>query len=224
MIERLLYVAIKEGMDAAIATPQLIIDFFRNKALLSLDEATKVANAFVAKPPSVIHGYARSDSNFPLYAITLGADADGVRFIGDDGGITEDKDDIYAQIRQYNFNIMVYAQHPDITLYYFHLLQEFIVASIEVLKRDGGLFDIKFGGADMAPDPNYAPAGLFVRRCTLSCSREYTQTLLGSKLGRAWSVSGIHVDSSGAPEHDIGGVETNVTPYVDGIGDVEEQD
>jgi hypothetical protein len=222
MIERLLFEAVRRGVDAVLADPSLIVDFFRNKALLSLDEATKIADTFVKQPPGIIHGYARSDSKFPLYAITLSNDGGGQSFIGDSGGIGADREDIYARIRQYQFTIMVYAQHPDVTLYYFHLLQEFLVASIDTLKSEGGLFDVTFGGADMAPDPQYAPAGLFLRRCSFSCSREYTQTLLGSKLGRAWKVSGIHVDSSGAPEHDIGGVETNVKTFVEGVDDGEE--
>lgn len=215
MIERLLFTAIKESLTEALANPALVVEYFVDEALLSLEEATKIKNDFVAQPPNIIHGYPRSDSAFPLYAITLNSDAPGQAFLGDDGGMEDNGDDIYARIRQFSFAVMVYSRHPDTTLYYYHLLQTFLVSSLSVLKGQG-LFDISFSGADMGPDPSTAPAGLWVRRCSVTCSREYTQTQLGTRIGRAWQVGGIHVDSAGAPGRDVGGVNTNVTTYSEG--------
>jgi hypothetical protein len=105
---------------------------------------------------------------------------------------------------------MVYAQHPDVVLYYYQLLKQIVINGFPVFKGCG-LFNLRFSGADMAPDPAWVPAGLFVRRATLTCSQEYTQTMLSSRVGRAWKVQSIHIDAQGSPGEDTGDVKTQVT-------------
>jgi hypothetical protein len=217
MLERLIWKAITDGIATVTADPQLIVDFFHEEALLDLSEAEKIRDYFLENPPHVIHGYARKDGEFPLYAITLTSQGQAQGFIGDEGlfhADPEDPDfgnDDWAAIFEYNFNVLVYTTHPDITLYYFQLLLTFMVTAEPLFKMKGDAFDITYGGADMVPDASTMPAGLFVRRFQIGMKRQYTQNVVGSKLGRAWRVQGIHIDADGAAGEDTGGVPTHVS-------------
>lgn len=217
MLERLIWKAITDGVDLMKGNPQLLVDFFQKEALLEQSEAEKIRDYFLENPPHVIHGYARKDSEFPLYAITLTSQNQAQGFIGDEGAFHDDREDPlfghddWAAIFEYNYNVIVYANHPDITLYYFHLLINFLITAEPLFKIHGDAFDITYGGADMVPDSATMPAGLFVRRCQLGMKRQYTQTVVGSKLGRAWALQGLHIEPSGASGEDIGGVVANVT-------------
>lgn len=217
MIERLLFHVIEDGIAFLKANPDLISEFFATEGLLDISEAEKIRDYFLKEPPAVIHGYARSDQKFPIYAITLAAENETQAFIGDEGGFVDDpEDENYgadqaAAIFGYTYNIYVYAQHPDATLYMYHLLRQMLFEALPVLKGTGDVFDVRFSGADLAPDPAWVPAGLFLRRVTITCSREYHQTILSSKLGRAWKVQSIHLDAKGAVGEDVGGVLTHVT-------------
>lgn len=217
MIERVLFQIISDGIAVLKDTPGLVTEVFTRDGLVELEEAQKIEALFQTETPVVVHGYARSDNKFPLYAITLGGDQQTQSFIGDEGGFVDDEEDPdhgadeYAAIYSMTYNLMVYAQNPDVVLYLYVLLKQVVIAGIDVLKSYG-LFDIKFSGADMAPDPAWVPAGLFVRRVTITGSREYQQVREASKLGRAWKVAGIHTDSAGAIGEDVGDVKTLVYP------------
>ena len=227
MAERLIYQVVEDGVTFLAANPQVIEEFLSTEAGLSEDEAADVARIYAAtkgkngarveRPgPSVVHGYARQDSAFPLYAITLGGENETQAFIGNEGGhIDDDEDpdhgaDQFAAIFASTLNILVYAQHPDVVLYLYQLAKETLVAAIPLLTQED-LFDVRIAGADMAPDPAWVPAGLFLRRLTLSFNRQYTQTLPATKLGRAWRVQSIHADAAGDVGADVGGVQTHVT-------------
>lgn len=217
MLERFVYRAISDGIAYVTANPETLLEFFRDEALLGEDEAVQIRDWFIANPPSVIHGYAKRDAKFPLYAITLTSERQSQGFIGDEGGFHDDPDDPefgaddWAAIWEYNINVITYAQHPDVTLYLFHLLKHFLIAAEPLFKNDGDYFDINYSGTDMVPDPATTPAGLFLRRLQFTAKRQYTQPVIGSKLGRAWKVQGVHVDRSGAEGRDVGDVKTNVT-------------
>ena len=73
-------------------------------------------------------------------------------------------------------------------------------------------FEIKISGGDMAPDPRYMPEHLFVRQIKFGCNREFLRTDLATLRQKAFTVSGIHVDSSGSPS-DVGDVKTLITTY-----------
>lgn len=224
MIERIIYSIIRAGIDACVADPEIVKDILCRVGGLETEEVEKVAALFQSEPPDVVHGYARVDNKFPLYAITLGGDSQTRSFLGDEGGFDPDtEEDEYAAITSLTYNLMVYAQNPDVVLYLYQILKAILTAGIPTLKGEPAfLFDIQFSGADMAPDPAWVPAGLFVRRVTLSASREYTQPIPSSKLGRVHSVAGIHIDARGAVGQDVGGVQTRVYPVGPGE-DVEEE-
>lgn len=216
MIERLLFNTLKDGVAFLKANPDEIVTLFSEEELLSVEEAEKVRDYFLAHPPDVIHGYARKDSTFPCWSITLGGEQESQTFLGDEGGFIDDEADPnhgadqFAAIYSYTFNVMVYANNPDVCVYYYHLMKQVIIAAFPVLKTYD-LFDLRFGGADVAPDAAWVPAGLFLRRVTVTCSRQYTQTLLSTKLGRAWRVQSVHLDKAGDLGKDVGDVQTHVT-------------
>lgn len=223
MLERLIYTALVDGIELFKANPDAIVEFFETEAMLETAEAEEIRDYFLANPPTVVHGYARSDAKFPLMAITLTSQQTGQRFMGESGGMFSDPEDAdfgadrYVTIFNYTYNIIVYAQNPDVVLYYFHMAMHFLIDAFPEF-RDCGIFDLNYGGSDMTPDASTTPAGLFMRRLQLSMSRQYTQPLAGSKLGRAWQVQGMHIDREGAVGEDVGGVETHVT--IMGVDDV----
>jgi len=215
VIERLIYDALVGGVAFYRDTPGAVAAVFPD--YVEASEAQALEDLFRNKQtPSVHMGYPRVDATFPAYFITLGGENESQTFLGDEGGQVldeEDEDfgaDEFAAIFAYQFNLMVFAQHPDVVLAYYQLLKRMVIDYFPTFKANG-LFDLRFSGADMAPDPSWVPAGLFVRRGTLSCSREYTQPLASTKLGRAWKVRGIHIDADGAAGEDVGGVPTHVT-------------
>lgn len=214
MIERVLFQIIKEGLAVLTSTPGLIASVFINDGVLSVAEAEKVEALVVAAPPDVVHGYARADNKFPLYAITLGGENESQRFVGDDGGYDPDEqEDIFAAAFTLTFNLMIYAQHPDTVLYLYRLLKYLVISGFPILKGDPTFaYDLSWSGADLAPDPAWPP-GLFVRRATLVCSQQYQQALSSSTVpdARINRVTGIHVDG-GAPGTDNGGVLAQVYP------------
>jgi hypothetical protein len=226
MVERLVFTAVEDGVRFLVQNPDVLVEFLVEEAGLHPDEATKVKDLYVAtqgragieeRPgPSVVHGYARADTAFPAYAITLGAESENQTFLGDEGAMDDDPEsatygaDTFSAIFGYTVNIMVYAQHPDLVLYLYQLLKHALVTAFPLFKQED-LFDLKINGADMAPDPAWVPAGLFLRRLTLNCNRQYRQTQVNTALGRAWKIRGVHIDARGAVGEDVGGVQTQVT-------------
>ena len=217
MIERVLWDVLTNGIQALTEDPDQLVTFFCEERGLSPEESKKIRDYFLEKPPSVIHGYARSDSKFPLYAITLGNESTSTQFLGDEGEFIDDPDDPdfgadeRAMFFDETFNILIYSENPNITLYYYQLARWFLLSNIDYLKSHD-LFNIRFSGSDMAPDPAWVPAGLFLRRLTVMATEAYSQVDAASKAGRAWKVGGLHVDFRGAMGEDVGGVKTLVTP------------
>lgn len=217
MIERLIYDALTTGVAFLRDTPGAVSKLFTDEDILDAKEAAALEDLFRNKQTPGVHmGYPRKDVDFPAFFITLASDDETQAFLGDEGSQILDPEDEefgadqFAALFAYQYSIWVYALNPDVTLAYYQLLKHMVIAFYPTFKANG-LYNLKFSGADMAPDPAYVPAGLFLRRASLSCAREYTQTWLSSKLGRAWKVRSMHVDAAGAPGEDVGGVLTHVT-------------
>lgn len=223
MLERLLFTMIKTGITLTQENPDDLVEFFVDEGMMEEAEAVKLKDYFLAHVPNVIHGYATPQSQFPLYAITLTSDASGEQFIGNEGGFHSDDGDRHidmddwAEIRNYTINILVYANHPDIALFYFHLLKNFLIGQDDVF-QNADYFDVMLMGADLSPDAVTAPAGLFLRRLQVDAKRQYTQPKIASKLNRAMRVSGLFVKKEGAVGEDNGGVESSVDTYTDDGG------
>lgn len=216
MLERALYGLITAGIQEVLADVSVLQRFLVEEALLEEAEATKVVEYFQTATPSVVHGYARSDNKFPLYAIILTGDNQDQKFLGDEGAFHDDPEDEdfgaddFAAVFAYQISIVVYAQNPDIVLYYYHLLRMIILGGIDTLKKVE-FFDITLSGSDLAPDMSTMPNGLFQRRLAVSAKRQFTQPRLSTKLGRAWKIQSVHISAAGAVGEDTGGVQTHVT-------------
>lgn len=229
MIQRLLFNVLKVGVEQITRDTTILEELFQEQYDLSAEETAAIIKLWNAKPPSIIHGYAHADSQFPLFAITLLGERESDKFIGDSAGDIDDvlDPDFPAEelsaLWRHDYGIWIYTEHPDATLYYYEIAKSILLtANTGEIGGEGsnlfirnGVMDIDMQGMDMAPDPRYLPDHLFVRQLRFSCKREFLRVNRASKLGRAFKVAGIHVDSSGSSS-DVGGVKTNVKLY--GVG------
>jgi hypothetical protein len=214
MIQRFVYATLKTGIQEILDDPTILDDIFRENYCLEQSEVDSIKEAFAAKPPNVIHHYARSESEFPLYSVVLESEQEAEHFIGDDAGMIDEPDDPLfgadriATIFSHDYSILTYTEHPDLTLYYYEIAKSILV--VADLKSQG-LFNTHISGMDLMPDPRYIPEHLFVRRMSFKADREFQRIDRDSKLGKAFRLGGIHVDSSGSPSG-VGGVKTLVMP------------
>ncbi|MBT8428503.1 MAG: hypothetical protein KJN79_01185 [Gammaproteobacteria bacterium] len=237
-IERVIYRELKAGVDRMVADPALFEKFilsgliYEGMDLSALqeaeDEASRARQAFVADPPTVLHGYARVDGVFPCYAITLGGESTDQDYIGEDAmdsyladPIDDDSRELYRDsdgnrldphIRRWghNFDVFTYVDHPDSCLYYYYLAKQ-ILAEARSAFIFADLDDINYNGADLAPDTRYLPSGMFVRRLgiKLMSDQEYFETTRPG-VGQATSIAGAHVAED---DNDATGVTARTTTY-----------
>jgi len=213
MIQRFIYTALVDGFQAFTDDPTLIDALFMEEWELSETESDSIKEHFAAHPPTIKHGYARMEDDFPIITIVLGGEGEAQTVLGDDLGMVLDEDDpdyqadIAGALWQHTYQIMVYTEHPDLTTYYYEMVKRIMITTPFI---NNGLFEIKLRGNDLMPDPAYIPAHLFVRQFTFDCQREFHTVDRNSRLSKAFAVRGIHVDKSGSPR-DVGGVQTLVT-------------
>jgi hypothetical protein len=223
MIQRLLYKVLQIGIDHINHDHSILEELFMEQYGLSREETAAIVKLWTAKPPSLIHGYARADSTFPVYAITLQGERESDKFIGDSAGDIQDIADpdfpaeMLSALWRHDYVVWIYTEHPDATLYYYEIAKHILLTASDEQDGQGpnlfvqnAVMDIDVSGQDMSPDPRYLPDHLFVRQLRFSCKREFLRVDRGSRLGKAFKVAGIHVDSTGSSS-DVGGVKTLVT-------------
>jgi hypothetical protein len=234
MVERVLYTLIKEGLDWYVADATRFESFLTTHLELSAEEAAKAriyfeggtvnGESIEARPPTLQHGYPRTGGPFPLWAITLGGESEETAYIGDDvttldldgarlldveTGLPVEPKGIRLSLTD---NILVMAEHPDITLYYYSLLRQ-------IIRRQRAGFiaaDLDppvLNGADLAPDPRYLPEFLFTRQLTVQLVADecWSEELDGF----GTSISGIAVDDAGSKTAGAGSVSAGVTSYTE---------
>ena len=217
MIQRVLYNVLKRGIAEITSDVSILEDLFGNQYELDATEVASIKKLWETRPPRVVHGYADADQQFPLFCITLLGERETDKFIGDSAGdIIDTADSNYpaeqvSSIWGHDYSVWVYAEHPDVTLYYYEIAKLIIQTAGSVFVENA-IMDVDVSGMDMAPDERYIPAHLFVRQLKFSCKRELLRIDQASKLGRAFRITGIHVDRSGSPS-DVGGVSTNVSVF-----------
>lgn len=218
MIQRLLYTLLTTGFQEFQNNPGLIDELFTEVWELSPTELAGIKEKLGDEPPTIIHGYARTDTDFPAISITLGSEGEALEFIGNDIGMVDEGEyfgaDLEGSAWQHAYNIYVYADHPDVCMYYYEMAKSIFLASFPTFNAKG-LWQTSLKGMDFMPDPLYVPAHLFVRQLVFSCQKEFCRTNVESRLMKAFEVAGIHIDNSGSPS-DVGGVKTNVTTYIEG--------
>jgi hypothetical protein len=214
MIQRFLYTTLKDGLEEIQNNLDILDDLFHDLYRLEQSEVDDIKTAFTAKPPGVIHGYARSETDFPVFSIVLVSEQEDEHYMGDDAGMIDEPgdpdfgSDRISTIWAHDYSILCYTEHPDLTLYYYEMAKAiFMTADLNALD----LFNVHVSGRDLMPDPQYIPEHLFVRQLSFRASREFERIDANSKLGRAWRVRGVHIDKSGSPS-DVGNVKTLVDP------------
>jgi hypothetical protein len=194
------------------------------------DEATRARDDFLEKPPEPCHGYARAGGTFPCWAILLGQESTTQDFLGedasnleptfDDQGTLDDEGEAYLDedgnkldmhVRRWgqHYDVYIYTNHPDKTLYHYYLCRQILVAARAGFQANG-IEEITYTGAELAPDPRYLPENVFVRRFSIDCrsDQEYADRLGGVGAGRQLSAM---QDDQG--QSDPGGVTPNITAY-----------
>lgn len=215
MIQRFIFDALKDGIAQFQSDPTLFDLLFTELFAFGETEIAAIKTVFAAKPPKVIHGYAPLDMEVPVWSIILQDEREALKVLNNDTGQIEDIDDpdfgadVKGTIWQHRYDILVYTEHPDVTTYYYEIAKSILLGSNDFFV-DQDLFDIDISGGDLMPDPRYIPENVFVRRISFGCMRLFTRVDRDSRLGKAFKVSGIHIDKSGSPS-DVGGVKTLVT-------------
>lgn len=224
MIQRYLYTAIQTGIDAIAADPTILDNLFQKQYSLPDTEMAAIKTSFIDNPVTVSHGYARTSDSFPRIAIILASESDEIYLSDDVGQIGEgdldDEDDeefganITGSMWTAVFQLLCYAEHPDVALYLYELTKDVMFASSSYFDSVA-LQKLGMSGGDLGLDARYEPLHLFVRQVTFRCRYEFTHVDRASRLGKAFAVAGIHIDSSGSPGRtdEIGDVKTLVTPY-----------
>lgn len=220
MIQRLLHTVLTNGLADIAADPEILDDIFGSRGYgLSATEIAAIKTLFAAKPPTVVHGYAREEHDFPLYAIILGNEGEDEHFIGDDAGMIDDPEDpdfgadCLSAIWKHTYHIHCYSEHPDVTTYIYEVAKSVILVREPDFQAEG-LYSIHVSGMDLAPDPRYIPEHLFVRQLTFDCKREFLRVLRSSAAGKAFKVGKIHIDNPDS-SGDITGVQAGVTPVTE---------
>jgi len=217
MIQRYLFTALQQGLAAIALDPTILDELFSNLYALDSPELIAIKKFFVETPPTIYHGYARTDYQFPLYSIVLKREGESQMFIGDEAGIITDEDDpeygsdAHAAIWKHQYDVLCVAKHPDASLYLYEVAKAIILEAFPYL-IDQNIWAIKVSGSDLHPESDYLPAYLFTRVLTFECEHEFNQTIIGSKLGKAFRVTGIFGDEGGTLA-EVGGVKTLVTLY-----------
>jgi len=221
MIQRIIYDVLTQAIELVNQQPEILEDLFEENYSLTRAEVDGIKQFFREQTPRVIHGWARSDSEFPLYSIVLQREGETDTVLGDDAGTVDtpgDPDfgaDCYTALWEHTYDVMCFAEHPDSVQYMYEVAKAAFYATAQGFISEG-IFDLHLSGGDVGPDPRYVPEHLFLRRLTLTCQREFLRTDKRSKFAKAFRVAGIHVVREGAPGEELGGVTGKVTPYIEG--------
>jgi hypothetical protein len=233
VIERALHEVITSGLLYLRDNPGTLKAFFEADELMDAGEAEKVEVWFQDQIGARLEakedlrpvrlGYPQPGFKPPIICITLVGDQTGTRFIGDEGQTIGDADDpdrgtdSFASMVNLSHGILVAATQVDPCIYLYEIVKQCLINAYPILKGSPYfLSDMAWSGSDVAPDKQWEPTTLYVRRLSFTSVRECIQDWPSSKVGKAWKVRAIHVDKAGAPGESVGGVLTHVTVPGDG--------
>jgi len=236
MAERIVYDVIQEGLAFFKDEPARYEAFLLRELRLDAEEAANARIYFgggtlsdgtvvEARPPTLIHGFARTGGPFPCYALMLGSERTAQEYLNEDGlpvdeegnvFLDEDGDRADAKIIRmaYTFNVHVIADHPDVTLYYYNLLKR-IIHRQHGKFEENDLGDPQLTGADLMPDPRLLPHDVFARQLTIQIEGEecWTEAELD---GYGTSVGGLHRDDGDSATAGAGSTDASITTYAAG--------
>lgn len=235
MLERTIFDVLAAGREEATVNSEFLVQFFCSIGLSEAEaeeirtfwDSRTIANQADPDSPfkgvDIIHQYPRGPNPvFPCWSIVLMNEAEGSdktdRFLGDEGDDVFDDDGNFegactSSIWKSTYAVYVYAQNPDLCIYYYELARFFLTRGRQFLKSESGgrVLDTAFSGADMAPDPRYDPENMFVRRFMIE-AKKAQNVFSAVQPERGTAVQGPFVGPN--PESQIVGVNPGVTTYI----------
>ncbi len=240
MLERAIFEVLKQGREKATEDSEFLVQFFCSlgggiteteaREIKTYWDSITIPNEDYPDSPQkgvdIIHSYPRGpNAKFPCWSIVLMGENEGSdktsRFLGDEVDDLYDDNDNYVgdclgSLWDATYGIYVFAKSPDLCIYYYELVRFFMTRARPLLKSltGGQVLDTAFSGADMSPDPRYAPTHMFVRRFTIQART--AQTVLSAvQSQRGTSIGGIHRGPTPA-EGQVSDVSTaNVDTYTE---------
>lgn len=137
---------------------------------VSADELGRFQAYFSNRKPTVRLGYARSQDPMPQINVILDSETSSVDLVGDLAGIG-DMDEftaatggvINANLKKQTLSIHVHADHPEITLYLYHMVQASILSSARFFAQKN-LANLSFvSGSEILPQEVYLPEQIYSR-------------------------------------------------------------
>lgn len=197
MIERIIVDVLRRGLDQVRQDPTLIDALFVDVLDYAPQESAQIKVALAKRAPQAQMGYIREDATMPRYSVTLQGEQEVENALGDYAGMASetlgDPDfgcSTYGAIWEHNYQIMCYAEHPDLVSHLYELAKSILMANRRYFLEKNCQSKI-LGGMDLSPDAGYLPEHLFCRVMSLRCQREFTMVDRDSRLGRAFAVTGI---------------------------------
>jgi hypothetical protein len=218
VIERIIHQLLEVGRDQLLEdNAKLVRRHFLRSKRIGEDEAEKFVDYFQTHPPTVIEQYPRGEGvKFPCWSVLLAGEKESTSFLAGEGDFLGDSSEIddddpdaganeYASMFSVNYGVLVVAEHPDVCRWYYELAKFILQRGRNFLLE--AMSEVFFSGQDLAPDPRYLPAHLFVRQLGIDGLR--VERAVGEQPGVIRSVDGIHVAEN---EAGISGVETLLVP------------
>lgn len=163
LVERVIKSLLSQTVDQMKGNKTELTRFFSHFFDPTSDttERDEFVKRFMARPPTVRLGYARTSADFPCYAIVMESEDEQEAFLADHAGQDDDVeftggfwDSVYA--------VYVYAEHPDECQMLYQVAKSIVHAGKGFLLACGVL-DVSLTGAELAPDETYMPDNMFVR-------------------------------------------------------------
>jgi len=161
---------LRDGFASLSSAPGSLDSIWKGLAAADLD---KVKSRYARNPPTVITGFARPRSPFPLVAVTLQADSNSDEFLGGgeffddevDNGID---DGTYGGERtRTSVSVWVYAEHGDVCQLLYRAARRILRVGRYQLQL-AGLTQHVLSGQELAPETTYLPETLHLRRISFS--------------------------------------------------------
>lgn len=219
MFERVLYDVLADSLARIAERPEALDGFLAGLPLqddTERDALRAIVLDFARSARPVMHGYARSDTAFPVWSIVLASENESLRALGDEtGDDDEDGQPIRASVWDSTFQVLVYSQHPDVTLYLYQLLRAVMISRrVELVQRSGAMNVTTLSGAELSPDRLWLPEFLFVRALTLTAQAVveglFNLQDIDAQPSTARRIVGVHVDD---PRAGPDGLRHLVRPY-----------
>ncbi len=169
--------------------------------MIGEEEREQYVRNFQRHPLTPVLGYPRTSATFPCLSLIMERDVETDAAMNNLIGQTIPGEVIGAASR-YNgsmyektYGLFIYATHPDVCLYMYHLAKMILVGSHETL-AEYGIIDPSFEGTEMLPEENLLPENMFVRRLGVTCkSMETVPDILSPDPERV-RVTGIYANDT----------------------------